>query len=464
MSIKIENVNELEKQIAITIEPTDYQGEVNSTLKSMRKGADVPGFRKGNAPASIIAKMYGKSAKGKVVYDMMEQKLNGAIKDNKLNVIGQPIMDESKSTPLDLDGDKTYKFVFDVGIIPEFEVNLSKKDKLNSELVVPTEEDLEQERKSIARRFGEQVDGDEIESNSVLTGDIQYTNSEGEAVNVEDSMFSVDLMKEGSDTVVGKKLNDELTINPIKIFDNDREIKYLLQLEQETEDLSAYDQEMTFKVKSIKNFREKEFNEEFYKELYGEDTEVKTEADLDEKLKENIKELYYPVLESRFAFALKDYLLKNVEIPLPEDFIKRLMASNDENFKLEEVDDKEYQDIFDSFRWNLITDKIYATHCERISEPELLDKMKERLNQQFVSMGFGAMPEDMLEEYAKKQLEKTEELQNISSLVVQTKIVNWAKANASINEVEILTNEFRQKLEAEREEKQKDESSKDTEK
>ncbi|MFV0484254.1 MAG: trigger factor [Bacteroidales bacterium] len=452
MSIKIENVSELEKQIAITIEPADYQEEVNSALKSMRKTADVPGFRKGNAPTSLIAKMYGKSSKAKVVYDMMEKKLNNAITDNQLNIIGQPIMDEDKSTPLDLDSDKNYEFVFSVGIIPEFEISLTKKDKLDCEVVIPTDEDVEQEKKSIARRFGEQIEGDKVEINSLLKGDVKYTDSDGNEHALKDSMFSVDLMKNGSDKIVGKKLNDEFSINPVQAFENERETKYFLQLDNEVEDLSAYDKDVSFTIASIKNFKEKEFNEDFYKELYGKETEVKTEADLEKKLVENIKDLYIPILESRFTLTLKDYLLKNIDIPLPEDFIKRLMASNDENFDPEAVEDKEYQNIFDSFRWNLITDKIYATHCERISEPELLGKMKEKVNQQFINYGFGAMPDEMLEEYAKKQMENQEELRNISSLVVQSKIVKWAKENATIKEHEITTKDFGSKLESENKE------------
>ncbi|MFV0345432.1 MAG: trigger factor [Bacteroidales bacterium] len=452
MSIKIDNVSELEKQIILIIEPADYQGEVNSTLKHMRKTADIPGFRKGNAPMGIITNMYGKSAKARVVYDMMEKKLNNAIKDNQLNIIGQPIMDVDKSTPMDLESDKNYEFVFDVGLIPEFEVNLTDKDKLDCEFIIPTDEDIKKEKESIARRFGEQIDGDVVENNSVLKGDVKYTNSEGEEVEVQDSMFSVDLMKEGSDAVVGKKLEDEITINPVKAFENDREIKYLLQLDQETEDLSAYDKDVTFKITSIKNFKEKEFNEEFYKQLYGEDTEVKTEADLDAKLRENIKELYAPTEEGRFMLTLKNYLLENVNIPLPEDFIKRLMESNDENFNAEKVDADEFKRIFDSFRWNLITDKIYTTYCERIEEPEIVEKMKERINQQFVSYGFGAMPDTMLEEYARKQMENQEELRSVTNSVIQTKIVSWAKANAKIKEIEITTEEFVKKIETENKE------------
>ena len=58
MNITKENIDELNAIVKIDITQDDYQNKVDEILKDYRKKANIPGFRKGNVPMSLVKKQY----------------------------------------------------------------------------------------------------------------------------------------------------------------------------------------------------------------------------------------------------------------------------------------------------------------------------------------------------------------------------------------------------------------------
>ena len=84
MNISFENPDKINGVLKVTIEKDDYQGEVDKTLKNYRKQANIPGFRKGQAPIGMIKRQFGMQVKMDVINKMLGEKLNGYIIDNKI--------------------------------------------------------------------------------------------------------------------------------------------------------------------------------------------------------------------------------------------------------------------------------------------------------------------------------------------------------------------------------------------
>ena len=60
MNITKENIDALNAVVKIDITQDDYQSKVTEILQDYRKKANIPGFRKGHVPMSLVKKQYEK--------------------------------------------------------------------------------------------------------------------------------------------------------------------------------------------------------------------------------------------------------------------------------------------------------------------------------------------------------------------------------------------------------------------
>ena len=127
MNITKENIDALNAVVKIDIVAEDYQEKVSELLTDYRKKADIPGFRKGHVPMGMIKKQYGKSIMIDEVNKLLQESLNKFLADEKLDILGNPIPRMKE----DFDWDAAvFSFEFELGLVPEFEIDLSEKSKI----------------------------------------------------------------------------------------------------------------------------------------------------------------------------------------------------------------------------------------------------------------------------------------------------------------------------------------------
>ena len=114
-----EDIGNLHALLTVTLSPEDYEPKVNSELNNYRKKAQMKGFRKGKTPMGMIRKLYGKSVLGEVVNEMLQNELFQYIKEQELNILGQPIPAENQEQ-VDLETKGDYVFRFEIGLAPDF--------------------------------------------------------------------------------------------------------------------------------------------------------------------------------------------------------------------------------------------------------------------------------------------------------------------------------------------------------
>ena len=91
MNISKENIDALNAVIRLTIDKADYEQKVEDVLKNYRKRVNMPGFRPGHVPAGLIKKMYGNMAVVDEVNKLVSETLFNYIKENNLNLLGEPL-------------------------------------------------------------------------------------------------------------------------------------------------------------------------------------------------------------------------------------------------------------------------------------------------------------------------------------------------------------------------------------
>src|SRR5690606_951530 len=110
MKSTLNKINEVNGTIVIELEKADYQEKVDKSLNQLRQRAEIPGFRKGKVPKSVIQKMYSKSVLIDEVNQIITEELGNFIKENKIKILGEPLADKTPENQVDLEKDETFKF------------------------------------------------------------------------------------------------------------------------------------------------------------------------------------------------------------------------------------------------------------------------------------------------------------------------------------------------------------------
>ena len=119
MKISFDCADKINGLLTMTIEPADYQEKVEKTLKDYRKKAQVPGFRPGNVPMGMIKKQYGTAVKVDEVNKLLSEKLYEYVRENKIQMLGEPLPNTEKQKPQDFERDGELTFVFDIAVAPD---------------------------------------------------------------------------------------------------------------------------------------------------------------------------------------------------------------------------------------------------------------------------------------------------------------------------------------------------------
>ena len=129
MNIVRENLEDGTTLLKATVAEADYNEAVDKALRTYKRKANVPGFRPGMVPMSIINKMYRKGVVAEEAYRAASNGCFDYIEKEKLTLVGDMIPSE-KQQPLDFENSTEYEFAFEVGLAPEINIPLSTKDKV----------------------------------------------------------------------------------------------------------------------------------------------------------------------------------------------------------------------------------------------------------------------------------------------------------------------------------------------
>ncbi|MCK9423144.1 MAG: hypothetical protein M0Q38_11140 [Bacteroidales bacterium] len=126
MNITKENTGELTATLKIEIGPPDYTEAVEKQIHDYKRKSNIPGFRPGHIPAGLIKKMYGKAILADEVNKLLSDRLFHYIKEEKLDILGNPLPNLEKNAAIDFENQTDFEFYFDLGLSPEFTLQLDE--------------------------------------------------------------------------------------------------------------------------------------------------------------------------------------------------------------------------------------------------------------------------------------------------------------------------------------------------
>lgn len=441
MNVEKVIIDAVNAQIKITLEKADYQESVNKTLRSYRQKAQIPGFRPGMAPMSLIKKMYEKGVTADELNKTLSDSLFNYIKDNNLNILGEPLPSESQVAQ-DLDGEGPFEFIFDIALAPELNYTLNKKDSIPYYNIIVTDEMVDSQVKAYASRGGRYEKVEDFQMGDSIKGNLVEISEAEDAVKVEDALMLPSFFKNEDEKAKfnGAKVGDVITYNPHKANDgNEAELASLLRLPKDVaKDVTS---DFTFEIKEINRFVEGELNQELFDQIYGEGAVDSVEA-FRAKVKEDITSQFAPESDYRFMVDAEEKLVNKLkDVVFPEAFLKRWLLVAD-NKKTAESIDADMPKMIEELKWHLMKEDIIKKNDIKIEAEDVMAMAKTITKAQFAQYGMANVPEELLDQYAGEMMKKPEQARNLQDQAMSQKVAEFLKGAVKLNVKEISTEDF----------------------
>ena len=446
MNITFEAPDKVNGLMTITLEKDDYQGEVDKTLKDYRKRANIPGFRPGQAPMGMIKRQYGTAVKMDVVNKVLGEKLYEYIRENKIQMLGEPLANAGQE-PQDLENADTLTFKFDIAVAPEFEAKLSGKDKVDYYHIKVDDKLIDQQVEMYQNRAGqyEKVETYDAEQRDMLKGDLREVDG---TIEVADAVLMPQYIKVEDQKKLfdGAKLGDIITWNPRKAYpESDVEVSSLMKIEKD--DVKNHEGDFTFQITEISRFTKAEVNQQLFDQAFGEG-QVKDEKEFRQKISDMISKQFESDSDYKFLLDVRAHVEKKVgKLEFPEELLKRVMKQNNKDRKdVEEYVEKNFEASIKELAWHLMKEQLVAAQNIKVEDDDLKAVAKEAARAQFAQYGMSNVPEEYLDNYAQEMLKKRENVDGLVDRAVDVKLIAALKGVVKLDEKDITMEDFQKLL------------------
>lgn len=445
MDIKFEKHGTVSASITINMVKADYEPNVTKALKDFAKKAQMPGFRKGHVPASLIKRMYGTSAKAEEVNKLLQDALFNYIKDNNVDMLGEPLGSDTQE-PQDIETQDEFTFTFDVALAPEFEATLSADDKITYYDIEVTDEAITAQLDAYRQQAGHPEAAESYEPKDILRGtlaelDENGTPKEGGIV-VETASLMPEYFKSDDQKKLfeGAKKNDVITFNPAEAYaDSEAELTGLLKVERE--DALNHKGNFSYQVNEISRFVPAELNEEFFNQAFGEGN-VKTEEEARAKVKEAISSIQENDSDYKFLLDVRAYMEKKVgELQFADDLLKKIMKANNKD-KDDAYVEENYEKSIVELKWHLIREKLAKAQDIKVDDKDVKAAAIQATRFQFAQYGMTNIPDEYLENYAQEMLKDRQRVDGLIERCIDQKLTAALKGIVTLDKKAISHDDF----------------------
>lgn len=444
-TVSRENISLLNDKLTVTVNREDYLPGFEKQLKQFAKNANIPGFRKGMVPSGMIRKMHGPALYADEVLRSVEKGLMDYLREQQLDIFAQPLPSSDNSADqLDMNQPADYSFSFEIGLKPDFAIDLGSLS-LERFVVDVTDEMINEEVERLRQRMGKMSEPDQVSTeDNVLNVVFEESDADGnvvtDAAKKENSLLVKYFAPAFREKLMGLKKDDHLVLQLNEAFEEkEREwlVKDLAVDASDPEQLAK-----TFKMTIIKVglVEKRELNEEFFREAFP-NKEIKTEEEFRNTIKEEIAAQWAKQSTNHLHHEIYHKLLETVQMDFPESFLKRWMQTGGEKPKTEEQVENEFPGFRDQLRWTLISDRIVRENQLDVQPEELRDSMRQQIMGYFGGMSLdGNM--DWLDSYVDRMMQDEQQLDSAYRRLITEKIFHWAEGQVKTTDKSITADEF----------------------
>ncbi len=413
-------------------------------MEKYRKTAKIPGFRPGAVPVALIKKQYGRGVLAEEMNKLVNKSLYDYIQENKVSILGNPIPKEGSDSTGDFDNPADFTFEYEIGLTPEFKVNLSSKNKFDYNRVKIDDELIGKQISDLRRRYGKLGSAEQTSDSDMILGQFVELN-EDESIKeggiLHSSTISVEFVEDKATkkALTGLKVGDKVVVDPAKVSRGGKDTAAMLGIKPEQ--LNAISGKFQITVNEIKRIDLAELNQELFDKLFGEGA-VSSEKELKERIAEDLKGMFVNDSDRLLTKFVYEDLMKNTEVPLPDAFMKRwIKLSNDKPISDEQIE-AEYGSYSDSLKWQLIQGEIFKSNDIKLDNEEVINYTKGLLVSNYAQYGIPAPADAELTKSAMEVLQNKDEVNRIYDMLAEAKLTQYFKDTVKLNEKEIAYDDF----------------------
>ncbi len=441
MNIKKIATDNLNAQLCIKIEAADYQPQIEEVFANYRRTANMPGFRKGKVPMAMIRKMYGKGVIAEQVNKLIQEKIAEYLDKEHMEILGDPIPD-GDNEHIDWSEGNDFEFSFAVGLSPEFEVKITKNDKLPLYKIKVDDAAIDHQIEGLTRSYGSVDNVDKSEEGDTLFGKFTSAAEGGpgnEAVLDISLISNADIQK----LFIGIGPDDVVEFDMLKALDSNLIESTTPNLPKEK--ITEENRDWNFTVIRVTRLVPAELNQELFDKVFGEGN-VNGLEEFRAKVAGNIEKMHQQRSDRQLLNDATEYILDKTKFDLPDAFLKRWLKTVSEQPLTDDQIEAEYAQYELSTRWQLIRNRIARNNEIQVTREELVGFAENKVRQQMLQHYDISEPDEkMVKKRAQEILENEEDGKWISNDIFSRKLVAFFKESFELNEQEVTHDQFMEK-------------------
>ena len=442
MNVTATNHDDVSALLTVTLDKSDYKEKVEKQLINYAKNAQVPGFRKGKVPLSMVRKQYEAGIAFEEINKQVSEGLNNYVTEKKLRLVGQPVPQPVE----EMDHNAEQLSVgFEVGYEPDFTIDLAKYEAPHFK-VEASEKEINQSIENMQKRFAEQVPQDAIADDSTVALEISQVIEEGAEGehNHAPKNITIDITRKVAfELVKSLKKDESVKVSKADLAKNEELAKELSFTQEEVEHL--HHDQIEVKVKDFFGLTLAELNQELFDKVYGEGT-IKTEEELKDKVKTELDEYFQQNADVHFVNKILAQINEKEEVKLPETFLIKWLVFSNENVKTEEQAKEILETEKNQLKYQILEGKLMNDNEITLDYADVLGQAEQLVRNQLAMYGIHHLPDEEVQKYAADMLKDQEQVRQISSEVGMAKLKDVILEKATKKETKISHDEFLEEL------------------
>lgn len=329
MSVQVEKLEHNMLKATFTETAENFEKAVDASYKKNRGKYKLDGFRKGSAPRALLEKAYGEGvfyedAANNLMTETYFKSLEEDLKEYE--IVSQP----QNVDIIEIGKGKEFKFSLEVALKPEVELGKYKGFDVKKETAEVKDEELNGEFERIQEQHSrlETVEGRPVQDKDIAVIDFEgfmdgvpFEGGKGEDHELIIGSHSfIDTFEE---QLIGKNIGEEVEVNVT--FPEDYHQK----------DLAGKPALFKVTVKSIKEKKLPELNDEFAEEVSDFDTFAEYKEDVKKKLLERKQK----ELDAKRRDEIVEKAVENAKMDIPEAMVdseaRRMVDDQARNFQMQ---------------------------------------------------------------------------------------------------------------------------------
>ena len=434
MDIKRVALDAVNEVIVLTVPHMDYKGQVAKRINEKMPLATVKGFRKGAVPKALVEKQYGAAIKVEEVNKVVALALERYLQSERLNLLGTPLAKVNENFSW---ADEDLVFEYEIGLAPEFEIDLDAKSNVVKYQIVADNAMLDAQIARIQKQYGKIISQLEVAKGNDVSG--TFVNEEAGINNrttIElEELADAKLAK----SFIGKKVGDVVTMNTKGLFHDAHKLMDYLNVSHD--DVHDLDVEVTFTIDEVVAHELAELNQELFDKLFGAGVVTSVE-DLKEKIKEDAEKHFATQSEQKLMADVQDFLIETHKFDLPKEFLVKWLQTVGEKKLTPEEAEIEYNRSEKGLRFQLIEGKALAQSNIQINFEDLKQFTSATIRQQMAQYGQANPTDAEVESIVARVLSNQDEVKKLSEQVVAEKMLQLFKEKANPTTKEVTYEQF----------------------